>query len=236
MRYFISVSNCYERKKEWCKHRRSGRNCWYFQGMYYPINNQKFCIQQFWLTSWWDKWFQRTSWRKELVKKLFRWTGWTNKWFWQKGWCNKWFQLVVDGSDRKSNPRVATHSTNIISTTHTTNIISAQKLLINPTIQVVFGPTTPLVTADFVGLQENLSQHQRVLLKAKITGGGVQLCAYLPDSCEGKKHRKGWCHAMGRFFLQNEHHIEFTNPKFCSYLPLPSALQGTIYCQYKAPQ
>ena len=84
----------------------------------------------------------------------------------------------MDGSDRKSNPRVATHSTNIISTTHTTNIISAQKLLINPTIQVVVGPTTPLVTADFVGLQENLSQHQTVLLQAKITGVAYS-CAHI---------------------------------------------------------
>ena len=49
-------------------------------------------------------------------------------------------KLVVDGSDPKSDPRVATHTINGISDTHTTNKISTQKLLINPTIQVVVRP------------------------------------------------------------------------------------------------
>ena len=39
-------------------------------------------------------------------------------------------KLVVDRSD----PRVATHTTNRFSATHTTNGISTRKLLINPTI------------------------------------------------------------------------------------------------------
>ena len=46
-------------------------------------------------------------------------------------------KLVVDGSDPKSDQRVATHNTNGISATHTT-----QKLFINPTIQVVVRPIT----------------------------------------------------------------------------------------------
>ena len=60
-------------------------------------------------------------------------------------------KLVVDGSNPKSDPRVATHNTNEILATHTTNVISINKLLINPTIQVVVGTITLLVTAGVVG-------------------------------------------------------------------------------------
>ena len=73
-------------------------------------------------------------------------------------------KLVVDGSDPKSDPAVATHITNGISATHTTNKISTQKLLINPTIQVVVVPITLIVTAGVVGVRESLSPHQTVLL------------------------------------------------------------------------
>ena len=65
-------------------------------------------------------------------------------------------KLVVDGSDPKSDLRVATHTTNGISATHTTNRIPTQKLLINPTIQVLVGLITPLVTASVVGTRESL--------------------------------------------------------------------------------
>ena len=65
---------------------------------------------------------------------------------------------------------------------------------------------------------------------------GAQLGAYLPDSWEGAWHGKGQHHAKGRFFLQNELQIEFAKPKFCSFLRLPSAIQGTRYCQSKAPR
>ena len=66
-------------------------------------------------------------------------------------------KLVVDGSYPKSDPRVATHTTNRISATHTTNRISTQKILINPTIQDVVGPITPLVTTSVVGGRDILS-------------------------------------------------------------------------------
>ena len=56
-------------------------------------------------------------------------------------------KLVVDGSDPKSNPNVANHTTNGISDTYTTNGISTQKLFINPTIQSLVQPITLLVTA-----------------------------------------------------------------------------------------
>ena len=46
-------------------------------------------------------------------------------------------KLIVDGSDQKSDPSVATHTTNGTSATDATNRISTQKLLINPTIQAV---------------------------------------------------------------------------------------------------
>ena len=55
-------------------------------------------------------------------------------------------KLVVDGSDPKSDPSVATHTTKIILDTDTTNKILTKTLLINPTIQVIVGPITPLVT------------------------------------------------------------------------------------------
>ena len=52
-------------------------------------------------------------------------------------------KLVVNGSDPKSNPSIATHTTNIISATDTTNRISTQKLypmFIKSAIQVVDRP------------------------------------------------------------------------------------------------
>ena len=64
-------------------------------------------------------------------------------------------KLVVDGIDPKSDPRVATHATNGISATHIINGIPTQKLLINPTIQVLVGLITPLVIAGVVGARES---------------------------------------------------------------------------------
>ena len=61
-------------------------------------------------------------------------------------------KLVVDGSNPKTDPMVATHTANRISAKHATNGISTQKLLINPTIQVFVRQITPLVTAGVVGL------------------------------------------------------------------------------------
>ena len=51
--------------------------------------------------------------------------------------------FVVDGSDPKSDPNVATHTINGISSTDTTNVISTQKLypmLIKPAIHDVVPP------------------------------------------------------------------------------------------------
>ena len=66
-------------------------------------------------------------------------------------------KLVVDESDPKSDPRVATHTINGISDTDTTNKISTQKLLIHPTLQVAVGPITPIISANVVGARESLS-------------------------------------------------------------------------------
>ena len=85
-------------------------------------------------------------------------------------------KLVVDGSNPKSNPRVATHTTNGISATDTTNGISTQKLLINPTIHVVVRPTTPLVTSGVVRAQESLRLCQTVRPQANVTDA-VRNCA-----------------------------------------------------------
>ena len=76
---------------------------------------------------------------------------------------------VVDGSNPKSDPRVDTHTTNIISANHTTERIPTQTLLINPTIQFFAWPITPLVTAGVVGEQESLSLRQTVLPQAIVT-------------------------------------------------------------------
>ena len=86
-------------------------------------------------------------------------------------------KLVVDGSDPKSDRRVATHTTNVISDTDTTNRISTQKLFINPTIQAVLRPITPLVTAEVEVTQESLSPRQTVLPQAIVTD------AVRPCSC-----------------------------------------------------
>ena len=78
-------------------------------------------------------------------------------------------KIVVDGSDPKSDPSVATHTINGFSDTDTTNRISTHKLLINPTIQVVFGPITPLITAGVEGARESLSPLQTVLPQENVT-------------------------------------------------------------------
>ena len=93
----------------------------------------------------------------------------------------------MDGSDPKSDPRVATHTTNRILATHTTNGISTQKLLINPTIQAVFGPITPIIAAGVVGVRESLSPLQTVLLQSNVTDA-VRNCARIyrtPEKVSG---------------------------------------------------
>ena len=66
-------------------------------------------------------------------------------------------KLVADGSDPRSDPSVATHTTNRIIDTDTTNGISTQKLFINPTIPAVFQPISPLVPAKVEFAQDSLS-------------------------------------------------------------------------------
>ena len=73
--------------------------------------------------------------------------------------------MVLDGSD----PSVATHTTNRISSTDTTNGISTKRLFINPTIQAFAQPTTPLGTSKVEVLQESLSLCQTSLPQANVT-------------------------------------------------------------------
>ena len=77
--------------------------------------------------------------------------------------------MVADGSDQKSDPCVVTHTTNGISATDTTNGTSTQKLIINPTIQSVVQPITPLVTIKVEVVQESLSPRQTSLLQTNGT-------------------------------------------------------------------
>ena len=68
--------------------------------------------------------------------------------------------FIVDGSDPKSNPSVATHATNRISVTDTTNVIPTRKLFPlfnNPAIQAVVRPITPIITSKVKVAQESLS-------------------------------------------------------------------------------
>ena len=74
----------------------------------------------------------------------------------------------MDGSDPKSGLSVATHTTNAILDADTINGISTQKLLINPTIQVVVWPITPLVTARVEVEQESLIPRQTLLPQANV--------------------------------------------------------------------
>ena len=78
-------------------------------------------------------------------------------------------KLVVDVINTNSDPGVVTRTTNIISATHATNGMSTQKLLINPTIQVVVGPITLLFTYGVVGMRESLSPRQTVLPQENVT-------------------------------------------------------------------
>ena len=144
-------------------------------------------------------------------------------------------KLVVDGSDPKSDPRVATHTTNRILATHTTNGISTQKLLINPTIQAVFGPITPIIAAGVVGVRESLSPLQTVLLQSNVTDA-VRNCARIyrtPEKVSGTE-RYG---ATPRDLYSSEKNsiFSFQIPSFI-VTSVPSALQGPIYCQSTAPQ
>ena len=85
-------------------------------------------------------------------------------------------KLVVGGSDPKSDPSVATHNTNGISITDTNNGMSTQKLFINPTIQAVVRPITPLVTVKVEVSQESLNPRQTSLPQANVTDA-VRPCA-----------------------------------------------------------
>ena len=66
-------------------------------------------------------------------------------------------KMVVDGSDSRSDPSVANHTTNRILDTDITNGILTQKLLINPTILVVVRPINLLVAAKVEVAKESLS-------------------------------------------------------------------------------
>ena len=99
-------------------------------------------------------------------------------------------KFVADGSDPKSDPRVGTHTTNRISATHTINRISTQKLLINPTIQVVVGPITPITTTVMVGARDTLSPRQTVLPSANITDAAHSCAHIYRTPREGKRHGK----------------------------------------------
>ena len=118
--------------------------------MYYPIRR----------TGRQNNYFRGTCWCKELVKKRFR----------RTCWCNKWFRkFVVNGNDPKSDSNIATHTTNGIPATDTTNRVSTLKLFINPAIQAVVQPSTPLVTVKVEVVQESLSPRQTSLPQANIT-------------------------------------------------------------------
>ena len=78
-------------------------------------------------------------------------------------------KLVVDGSNPKSDPRVATNTTNGVSATDTTSGISTQTLFIYSTIQAVVRPITPLVIVEVDVTQENLSPRQTPFPKVNIT-------------------------------------------------------------------
>ena len=80
--------------------------------------------------------------------------------------------LVVDGIDPNSDPSEATHTTIGISGTDTTNVIPTRQLFplfVNPAIQAVVRPVTPLVTVKVKVAQESLSLRQTSLLQASIT-------------------------------------------------------------------
>ena len=87
-------------------------------------------------------------------------------------------KLVVDESNPKSDPIIATHTTNGISDTHTTNGISTQKLFINPTIQAVVRPITPLVTPEVEFVKESLRPRHSVLPQANVTDA-ARPCAHI---------------------------------------------------------
>ena len=145
-------------------------------------------------------------------------------------------KMVVDWSDPKRDPRVATHTTNGISATLTTNGISTQKIIDQPNHPSHCRTNYPAPHCRCGGRVREFELAPDGFPAVERHGRGAQLRAYLLDSSEGKRDRKGRRHAKGRLYLQNELHIEFAKPKFCSYLCLHSAIQGPIYCQSEAPQ
>ena len=137
--------------------------------MYYPIKNQRFWILRFRPTGWHEKWFRGTGWREELVKKRFRWIGWSNKWLWQTVWCNKWLRKI--GWHRKR-PKKRSKQRSKGSYSHYQRTFN-KKILISrfvpKIIPVVIEPVNTLVIADLVGVQDILSLWQTVLPKASVT-------------------------------------------------------------------
>ena len=79
------------------------------------------------------------------------------------------YEKLVDArndtkSDRSSNPKVATHTTN---GKFTQNLLISR--FVPKIIPVVIGPIKPLFTANVVGVQDILSPRHTVLLKASVT-------------------------------------------------------------------
>ena len=118
--------------------------------MYYPIRQ----------TGRYNNWFRGTCWCKELVRNDFA---------KQVDVINNSKKMVVDGNNQKSDLIVNTHTTNRISATDNTNGIATKKLYINPAIQAVVRPITPLVTVEVKVAQEILRPCQTSLLQASVT-------------------------------------------------------------------
>ena len=178
--------------------------------MYYPIRR----------TGWRDNWFLGTCWCEELVKKQFP----------QIGWCNKWFQESGCGWKRSKKQSKGSYS-------HYQHNFSYSRNQRNFKTKIIDQPNHPSRHRnDYPAHHHHCGGRAREFDPAsdgsppgKCHGHAAQSCTYLPDSWEGKRDGKGRRHAKVSFFLRNKLQIEFSKPNFCSYLRLPSAIQGTIY-------
>ena len=153
--------------------------------MYYPIRQ----------TGRQNNYFRGTCWCKELVKKRFRRTSWWIKWF-QKIGCG-WKQ------SKKGSKCSYSHYQQNFRYSHYQRNFNAK---------IIDQPNHPSRRRiDYTALRRRCGGRAREFEPAlegspagKRHRRGTPLCAYWPDSWEGKRHGKGRHHAKGRFFLRNE--------------------------------
>ena len=190
--------------------RNSFRNDKRIQGMYYPINNQRFCTLR------------------------FQGTGWGHKWFWGTGWCHKQLQVTRWRRKRSKKRSKQQYKGRYLhyQQEFPTNIIEEP---VFPKDHPSCNKSDWL--ARHRRCDKNLREFGRTPAgdpKEDHHGRSAQWRAHFLDYKGVKPHGQGRLLAMRRKHCRSNNQVDSTNPKFHRYLWLPNTKWDTRYFHPKA--